>query len=138
MSFFLTPGIAAFAILANTLTAKMFMSAAVRLKLKGIMMNKEATKKFLGEPWVKNAYAAQLNEAEYSPLFFSVLMYAKMGSNLNSSSSIGVASTLCVAGSVLYFWGRVFTGKPLPFSLIGGSMRYAGLLYLTYAIYGTL
>eukprot|EP00593_Proboscia_inermis_P012724 CAMPEP_0171323652 /NCGR_PEP_ID=MMETSP0816-20121228/115708_1 /TAXON_ID=420281 /ORGANISM="Proboscia inermis, Strain CCAP1064/1" /LENGTH=136 /DNA_ID=CAMNT_0011822409 /DNA_START=61 /DNA_END=471 /DNA_ORIENTATION=- len=136
MSFFLTPGTAAFATLANTLAAKIFMSAAVRSKQTG--MNKETGKKFLGEPWVKNACAAQLNEAEYSPLFFSVLMYAKMDSNLNSSSSVGVASTLCVAGSVLYFWGRVFTGKPLPFSLIGGSMRYAGLLYLTYAIYGTL
>ena len=47
-------------------------------------------------------------------------------------------ATLAVTGQVVYFWGRVLTGKVMPVTPMGALPRYIAFGLLGYAIYGTL
>ena len=39
------------------------------------------------QPWIQRVKAAQLNEAEYAPLFVALLVFSRFSSSLSSSSS---------------------------------------------------
>ena len=123
---FFSPAQALFGIGANSFAAKMSMSLLWRAPTKA---GAEARK----SDAFKWASASQLNTAEYDGPILSILAYLAVK---------GVASpwgaTLTLLGQVVYFWGRCFTGKFMPFTPMGAMMRYAGMGCLLYSVYGTL
>ena len=73
----IAPGLGAFLIIVNTLSAKLYMSFGVRLP-EG-RMNEDQKRKYWGPGGgAENASRAQLNEAEYSGLLFALLIYLHM------------------------------------------------------------
>eukprot|EP00930_Biecheleria_cincta_P000581 TRINITY_DN1012_c0_g1_i3.p1 TRINITY_DN1012_c0_g1~~TRINITY_DN1012_c0_g1_i3.p1 ORF type:complete len:339 (-),score=65.07 TRINITY_DN1012_c0_g1_i3:189-1205(-) len=113
------PGLAAVAVLFLSLAAKLFMSFGIRVA------NVEGEKK-------QNASKAQLNVAEYEGLFTAALLFLhvqKDAGTLVTIVSIGLPLT-----QAIYFWGRVATGSPMPFSPIGALPRYACMGILAYQL----
>ena len=82
------------------------MTAMFRLKLTMKSTPKAECTKILKSQFYQRVWSAQLNEAEYAPLFLTaVLLY------LNSEGvAAPLASTLAVGGQVIYFWLRAFVG----------------------------
>eukprot|EP00930_Biecheleria_cincta_P000584 TRINITY_DN1012_c0_g1_i6.p1 TRINITY_DN1012_c0_g1~~TRINITY_DN1012_c0_g1_i6.p1 ORF type:complete len:284 (-),score=49.65 TRINITY_DN1012_c0_g1_i6:189-1040(-) len=102
-----------------SLAAKLFMSFGIRVA------NVEGEKK-------QNASKAQLNVAEYEGLFTAALLFLhvqKDAGTLVTIVSIGLPLT-----QAIYFWGRVATGSPMPFSPIGALPRYACMGILAYQL----
>ena len=127
----LTAGHAAFVVAGSSTLAKMYMSFAFRVP--AVAKPAEAEKIFETAEF-KNARAAQLNEAEYAPLLSALLLYI----HVKGGVRVPIASLLACGGQVLYFWGRIVTGKALPVTPIAASMRYAALLLLCKGVYDTL
>lgn len=95
--------------------------------------SKEAQKKILdGSEW-KNVSSAQLNEAEWTPYLAVLLFYLH-----SKGVSAVVPATTCAVGQVVYFWGRAFTGTPMPCAPMGALPRYVATGALLFAVYGTL
>jgi hypothetical protein len=85
-----------------------------------------------------------LSSSSSSPLFFQslflfVTVLAAMLLYLHSNNvECPWGATLAVTGQVVYFWGRVLTGKVMPVTPMGALPRYFAFGLLGYAIYGTL
>ena len=122
MVFMLSPGLAASAILLNSAVAKFSMSILFRVPRKDDPKSKV----------YQNASRAQLNEAEYAPLFLAALLFLHA-----KGIDAPWASTLAVFGQIAYFWGRLATGKMLPFAPLGSTPRYIALFLLAHAVYST-
>jgi len=119
------PGMAAVAIVVLSLAAKFYMSAAVRSKQSDAYALLEGTQ--------DNASSAQLNVAEYEGIFTAIFLFLylrKADSLLVTIVSIG--APLCQA---VYFWGRVATGSPMPFSPVGALPRYIFQGMMVYILY---
>lgn len=67
---------------------------------------KEEVEKILGSQFYKRVYSAQLNEAEYAPLFVAGLLYLS-AKGIDSQN----CATLAVATQVGYYWLRAFVGN---------------------------
>ena len=95
--------------------------------------------KLAKDPGYEIMHAAQLNEAEYAPLFVASLFFCAA-----KDIDVPVAASLAVAGQVLYFWPRWIFATParhnngFPFYVPGALLRYASLGMLTYAIFSAL
>jgi len=126
----LTTGQAAFAVLANSLSAKLYMSAGARIPMQS--MEKAERAAYLAGPFV-NVSGAQLNEAEWAPYLASMLLYLHL-----KGVEVPYAGTVAAASQIVYFWGRVFTGKALPAAPMGALPRYAATASLLYSVWGTL
>lgn len=72
-SFLVTPAAGAAIVLTNSLVYKAYMILAHRSKLQG--KSAEETKKYIDSPAFKNDHAAQLNDAEWSSLILSALLF---------------------------------------------------------------
>ena len=135
----LSPGLAACIVLGNSLLAKSYMSFGYRLGeilgeyAPGIFGSQESIKKKLGGQRFINTSKAQLNEAEYAPALATMLLYLH-----SKGVEAPVASFLAAASGPVYFWGRVVTGTPLPFTPLGAVPRYLSFAMLIGAVYGTL
>ena len=115
VGFMLTPGQAAFGILASSLSAKVATSMLWRAPTKQGEADRK-TDKF------KNWSGAQLNSYEYDAPLVAMLLYLSVK---------GVASpwgaTLVCFGQIVYFWGRAITGTFLPCAPLGAMPRYIGM-----------
>lgn len=121
--------LAAVLILSSSLLAKMYMSFIVRIPMKN--MNKKDQNVYLASDEYSFKSKRQLNEAEYSPLFASMLLFMHA-----QAISCPIAATLAVVGNVGYFWLGILSGKTQlwntsPFA----ASRYIALGWLIWAIY---
>ena len=123
-------GIAAVVVLANSIAAKVYMSVFWRFKII-IAGDKKSIKDVIESGSYKNAHAAQLNEAEWSPLFLVGLLYLH-----SKGIDAPFASTLAAVGCALYFWARIVL--PFPAQVPGATMRYLSLIMLCSEIYASL
>jgi len=117
-------GLAAVAVLSLSLAAKMFMSFGIRVA------KVEGEKK-------ENASKAQLNVAEYEDLFIAIFLFIYVKHVENTLVTI-VTYGIPIAQAV-YFWGRILTGKAMPFSPIGALPRYICMgitLYILFPMVG--
>jgi hypothetical protein len=121
--FFLSSGQAAGAILVNSLLGKFYLTAGFRLPLIGASKTKQT--EILEGNNFKVAHTAQLNEAEWSPLFVGVLLYFH-----SQNIALPVASSLAAFGSIWFLWAKIFA--PFPSHVPGAVMRYASLSLLCY------
>jgi len=110
------PGLAAVLILFFSLAAKLYMSFAVRA---GGKENEDSS---------QNASKAQLNVAEYEALFIGLFLFFNMQTSGNIL--VTVVSIVCVVAQAVYFWGRVVTGKMLPWAPLGALPRYACMIVI--------
>lgn len=129
-----TPGFGAVAVGVLTTVSKQFMSFTIRMQ--PFKMDKDALKKYMASESVVWTQRTQLNEAEYAPILFAMLMFMHV---------LKVSGPLCTAVSIaaplsqfVYFYGRVATGQLLPFTPMGALPRYASMLAGMYLIYGAL
>merc|ERR1719482_1125135 len=96
-------------------------------------MDKDAMKKYMEGPEVKWAQKTQLNEAEYSPILFAMLMSLHF---LKASGPLCTAVSIAApAGQAVYFYGRILSGKLLPFTPMGAMPRYIAMGAGMYLIY---
>lgn len=129
-SVLVSSGSAAVIVLANALISKVFMTVAFRFKLiktKG----KDAKRDIIEGAEYKNAHAAQLNDAEYSPLFVATLLYLH-----SKGISAPLASTLAAFGCVWYLWAKIYL--PFPSQALGAAFRYISLGLICLEIYKSL
>ena len=99
-------------------------------------MNEEELKKYMASESTVWVQKTQLNEAEYSGILFAMLMslhFLKADGPLCTAVSIAAP-----AGQFIYFYGRVLTGKLLPFTPMGGMPRYFAMAAGTYLLYHKL
>ena len=81
-------------------------------------------------------HSAQLNEAEYAPIFFAGLLFLH-----SAGVTAPVWSTLAAFGQVAYFWPRALVGHSheggakLPPYVPGALARYAALAGMLYQIF---
>ncbi|CAE7497088.1 unnamed protein product [Symbiodinium natans] len=120
-------GIAAVVVLANTVASKLYMSLAFRARLLSASSSEER-KEILESIAFKNASSAQLNEAEYSPLFFAGLCFLKL-----RQRNCPLTALLGAVSGPTYMWGRVCIGRQG--AVVGSLLRYTGLLLLLWNIY---
>ena len=139
----MTPGVAASLLLAHTAVTKLMMTLVWRgpgskaQSIPGWKNNWFSVKDKLQKvPGFQIMSGAQLNEAEYSPLFISALLFCS-AKNIH----VPVAGTLAVFGQVMYFWPRVLLASDqnynngFPYYVPGALARYASLFMLAWAIY---
>jgi len=129
-----TPGFGAVAVGVLTLMAKNYLSFTVRAA--PFTKSKEELKKYMDSAEVIWVQKTQLNEAEYSGILFAMLMamhVLKVDGSLCTAVSIAAP-----AGQFVYFYGRVITGRLLPFTPMGALPRYFALAGGMYLLYGTL
>jgi hypothetical protein len=119
--FFLSSGQAAGAILLNSLLGKFYLTAGFRLPI--VTASKAKTAEILDGNSFKLAHAAQLNEAEWSPIFVAVLLYFH-----SQNIALPMASSLAAFGSIWYLWAKIF--GPNLSHVPGAVMRYTGLSLL--------
>merc|ERR1719335_1662641 len=104
------------------------MTVLFRFKTTSKSTPKAEVDKTLASQFYTRVHSAQLNEAEYAPLFVGGLAFL---------ASKGVAATWCstlaVAGQVWYYWLRAFVGnsheggiEPPPYAP-GAMARYFAL-----------
>jgi uncharacterized MAPEG superfamily protein len=106
-------------ILANSFLGKFYMTGIFRLPSVLASSNKSRQEILNGDSF-KTAHAAQLNEAEWSPLFVGVLLYFH-----SQGDSLPIASSLAAAGSIWFLWAKIFLP---PLSHVPGAvMRYLAL-----------
>ena len=114
-------------VFANALAGKLYMSFFWRVKM---LRGKEVAKKILASKEFAFAHSTQMNDAEYAPLLFGALAYLA-----TQGVEAPVAGALAVAGSAVYLWGRILSGKFLPWSPLGAGCRYVSMGLLAYAMY---
>lgn len=85
--------------------------------------SKKSKQEILNSDSFKTAHAAQLNEAEWSPLFLAILLYFH-----SQGDSLPIASSLAACGSVWFLWAKIFL--PFPSHVPGAVMRYFALGFL--------
>ncbi len=125
--FFLSSGQAASVIITNSLLGKFYMTGGFRLRLVLAKDKREKNDILAGDSF-QTAHAAQLNEAEWSPLLLAGLLYLS-----SKGIQAPAAATFSAVGSVLYLWAKVFF--PFPSYLPGAVFRYLGLGLLCLEIY---
>ena len=93
------------------------------------------------QPWIQRVKAAQLNEAEYAPLFVALLVFSHFSSSLSSSSSPEGhlqphwAGSMAALTQVGYYWLRILTGYPsIPTAGIA-TLRYGALALLCHELF---
>ena len=118
-----------------TLLAKLYMSSTVRSAIG--TMSAEESKKFLASPEVVFKSKTQLNEAEYSPILFAMLMTLHF-LKVDGGKLCYWVSIAAPAGQFIYFYGRLFNGKVIPFTPAGALPRYWALAAGMYLIYKSL
>ena len=128
-SLLVNSGNAAVIVLANAIVSKMFMTLFFRFKM--VMSDKVGKKNLLESAEFKNAHAAQLNDAEYSPIFIVCLLYLH-----SHGVAAPTASTLAAFGCVAYVWGKIYL--PFPSQSVGAAARYVSLCMLCWDIYKTV
>lgn len=111
------PGLAAVAVLFLSLASKLMMSFGFRA------LDKEPG----------DAGKAQLNVAEYDPLFLVILLYWEI--KKADSLLITIVSYIFPIAQAIYFWGRVLTGKVMPWAPLGALPRYIGMGISIYVFY---
>jgi uncharacterized MAPEG superfamily protein len=82
------------------------MTVLFRLKATDGGTPKEEVDKILGSQFYKRVHSAQLNEAEYAPLFAAGLLFLS-----TKGIEAKTCSTLAVAGQVGYYWLRAYVGN---------------------------
>jgi len=115
------PGMAAVVTMFLSLVAKLFMSFGVRVtgpkdqQGYDLLDQKEKER-------IENASKAQLNVAEYEDLFVALFLYLFM----HNASGLLVTIVLYTfpTAQFIYFWGRVCSGKMLPWAPLGALPRY--------------
>lgn len=126
MSYFLNSGQAAVIVLGNALISKIYMTCAWRFKLAGT--DKKGRIAIVESAEYKNCHAAQLNDAEYSPIFIGTLLFLA-----NRGINAPIASTLAAVGSVSYLWCKMYL--PFPWQAIGATMRYISMGLIALELY---
>jgi uncharacterized MAPEG superfamily protein len=126
MSYFLSSGQAAVIVLANALVSKMYMTVAFRFKIAAA--KKAGRKDIIDGADYKTASSAQLNDAEYSPIFLATLLYLHSQNN-----AAPVASTLAAFGCVAYVWAKIYL--PFPSQSIGACARYVSMGMICMELY---
>ena len=139
----LTPGVAAAILLGHTALTKMMMTIIWRgpgsksESIPGWKNNWFSVKDQLKQvPGYQIMSGAQLNEAEYAPVFISALLFCSA-----KNIDVPVAAPLAVFGQFVYYWPRVFLAGPknfnngFPFYVPGALARYASMFMLAWAIY---
>ena len=126
---FLNSGTALSLITTHALVTKIYMTIAFRAGTTMDKKNAEGVKKIMDSQKMKRCQSAQLNEAEWANIFLATfgILYLK---NIDTPW----ASTLAVAGQILYFWPRAIIGHcheggvdPPPY-IPGALMRYGALV----------
>mmetsp|Transcript_17168 Transcript_17168/g.25732 ORF Transcript_17168/g.25732 Transcript_17168/m.25732 type:complete len:128 (-) Transcript_17168:402-785(-) len=126
---FLSSGIAAVVIMGNSLAAKCLMSFGFRLKIAS--GDKKTKTDVLESSSFKNCHTAQLNEAEWAPIFIAGLLYLH-----SKGIAAPFASTASAVGCVWYFWMKAF--MPFPSHVPGAVLRFISLTMLCWEVYKTL
>lgn len=111
------PGFSALCVLALSLAAKLCMSFGFRIADK--------------DPG--DAGKAQLNVAEYEDLFIAILLFLLV---LKADGMlVGIVGYTVPIAQAVYFWGRVITGKMMPWAPLGALPRYIAMGMSVYIIY---
>ena len=126
----ITCGEAALLILINAILAKLWMSCYWRLQII-TAGDKRKRSDIVQSRSFKTAHAAQLNDAEYSPLFVAELLFLHV-----KEVNTPLLNVMAVFGSVQYFWGKIFL--PFPGHLPGVVARYGALAMLCWEIFNVL
>jgi hypothetical protein len=133
-------GNAAVIILAHTTLCKVLTTLMYRAKLTDGGTPVEEVKKIQGSLSYKRWWSAQLNEAEYAPLFLGGLLYLH-----SQNISAPLTAFGAVFGQIGYFWPRAFVGHPheggpvFPPPYVPAALaRYAALGSLVYIMYGAM
>ena len=130
-------GTAATIIVGHALLTKLMMTAMFRLKLTMKSTPKAECTKILKSQFYQRVWSAQLNEAEYAPILFAMLMTLHF-LKVEGGKLCYWASIAAPAGQFIYFYGRLFTGKVIPFTPAGALPRYWALAAGMYLIYKSL
>merc|ERR1712232_1124943 len=75
----------------------------------------------------ENCSRAQLNVAEYEGIFLALFLFLHTQVVSGATEESILMKVVCIVFPLcqfLYFWGRVVTGKPMPFAVIGALPRY--------------
>jgi hypothetical protein len=126
-NFLISSGPAATIVLANALASKLYMTFMFRSKMV-LAKDKNAIAKIKESDSFKRIHAAQLNDAEYSPVFLAILLFLSL-----KQVDAPWPSTLAAFGCPFYFWGHVTIG--FPYTSIGATARYISLVGLAYELY---
>lgn len=110
-------------VLINCLLAKAFMSFYWRIPIVFAGSNKEKRRQVVEGAFFKNSHAAQLNDAEWAPLFVATLLFL----HLKGVEARG-ASMLAVFGCVEYVWAKILL--PFPSHTLGAVARYISLIMI--------
>jgi len=102
------------------------MTFAWRFKV--VLADKKGKKDIIDGGEFKNCHAAQLNDAEYAPIFIGVLLFLH-----SKQIEAPVTSTLAAVGCISYLWGKIYL--PFPAQVPGATMRYLSLGFLTHELY---
>jgi uncharacterized membrane protein YecN with MAPEG domain len=100
---------------------KLFMTFAWRFSI--VVADKKGKKDIVDGAHFKNCHAAQLNDAEYAPIFVATLLFLH-----SNSVAAPLASTFAAMGSVAYLWGKMCL--PFPAQVPGASLRYLSLIMI--------
>jgi uncharacterized MAPEG superfamily protein len=119
--FFFNSGQSAAIILVNSYLGKFYMTGGFRLPY--VFASSKSKQQILNGDSFKTAHAAQLNEAEWSPLFVAVLLYFH-----SQGMSLPIESSIAAYGSVWFLWSKIFF--PFPSHVPGAIMRYVALGFL--------
>jgi uncharacterized MAPEG superfamily protein len=126
----LTSGKAVVLILINNFVAKAYMSTVWRLAIV-FAGDKRKRTDLVESGFFKNSHAAQLNEAEWSPIFVATLLFLNL-----KGIDAPLASSLAAYGSIWYLWAKIYL--PFPSHTIGATMRYVALGMICWELYGLL
>ncbi|CAD7950323.1 unnamed protein product [Amoebophrya sp. A120] len=132
----ITAGVAVAVLTGHCALTKMMQTVMFRLKLTTTATPEAERNKVKESTFFKRVCSAQLNEAEYAPLFVAGLGYLA----LQKSPSPTVA-TLAVFGQISYYWARAFCGNsteggidPPPY-VPGALARYFALMLMAWEMY---
>jgi len=122
-------GSGAVAVLCLSLAAKMYMSFKVRTKqlnpdyqLRGDVVKRD-----------ENAGKAQLNVAEYEPVFMAMLLFLYI--RKSEGLPVTIVSLVCPLCQAIYFWGRALSGGMMPWAPLGTLPRYMSMGIMVYLLY---
>lgn len=133
---FLTSSTAPAILIGHTTLCKVLMTVLFRFKATSKATPKAEADKITSTIFYKRVASAQLNEAEYAPLFVAGLCFLAL-----KGVEAPTCSTLACIGQVWYYWLRAFVGhsheggiEPPPYAP-GAILRYVALAMMALEMY---
>ena len=125
---------AAAVIAGQTTFAKLSVTFGLRLWQTFASHDKTEMAKLESTSLMQRLKAAQLNEAEYAPLFVALLVLVHVQDG-GETARPHLAGTLAAVSQVGYYWLRILTGYPsLPTAGVA-TIRYGALGLLCWQVY---